>query len=455
MKAKLLIVDDDLGLLKQLKWALESDYEVVTSDNYHEALRLLREFKPELVILDINLNGLVNTSKDGIELLDRIKSSSPFTKVIMVTGNSSKDLALESISKGAFDYYLKPVNIEELKILLRRAFYIQGLELENQRLTDEIERKFKFEEMVGTSPKMEDIFRLIRKVATTDATVLVTGESGTGKELVANAVHYLSSRRGNPFIVINCGAIPENLLESELFGHEKGAFTDAYARKIGKLEVANRGTVLLDEIGEMSLNLQVKILRFLQERIIERVGGNTPIELDVRVIAATNSDLKKKIEENKFREDLYYRLSVINIDLPPLRERGEDILLLANYFLNKYKKDVPNKEIKGFTKEARDAMVSFSWPGNVREMENRIRRALILADSPFITPLELGLVKDNGEDDYFGKFSLKDARQYIEIKFIKRAIGESKGNLSLAAKMLGVSRPTLYDLMKKYKISSE
>ncbi|MCM8826820.1 MAG: sigma-54 dependent transcriptional regulator, partial [Candidatus Omnitrophica bacterium] len=382
MKAKLLIVDDDLGLLKQLKWALESDYEVVTSDNYHEALRLLREFKPELVILDINLNGLVNTSKDGIELLDRIKSSSPFTKVIMVTGNSSKDLALESISKGAFDYYLKPVNIEELKILLRRAFYIQGLELENQRLTDEIERKFKFEEMVGTSPKMEDIFRLIRKVATTDATVLVTGESGTGKELVANAVHYLSSRRGNPFIVINCGAIPENLLESELFGHEKGAFTDAYARKIGKLEVANRGTVLLDEIGEMSLNLQVKILRFLQERIIERVGGNTPIELDVRVIAATNSDLKKKIEENKFREDLYYRLSVINIDLPPLRERGEDILLLANYFLNKYKKDVPNKEIKGFTKEARDAMVSFSWPGNVREMENRIRRALILADSP-------------------------------------------------------------------------
>ncbi|MCM8773452.1 MAG: PEP-CTERM-box response regulator transcription factor [Candidatus Omnitrophica bacterium] len=455
MKAKLLIVDDDLGLLKQLKWALESDYEVVTSDNYDEALRLLREFKPELVFLDINLNGLVNSGKDGIELLDRIKSFSPFTKIIMVTGNNSKDLALESISKGAFDYYLKPVNIEELKIVLRRAFYIQGLEVENHRLTEEIEKKFKFEEMVGTSPQMEDIFRLIRKVATTDATVLVTGESGTGKELVAKAIHYLSLRKGNPFIVINCGAIPENLLESELFGHEKGAFTDAYARKIGKLEVANRGTVFLDEIGEMSLNLQVKILRFLQERIIERVGGNTPIELDVRVIAATNSDLKKKIEENKFREDLYYRLSVINIDLPPLRERGDDIMLLANYFLNKYKTEVPNKDIKGFTKEARESMVSFSWPGNVRELENRVRRALILADGPFISPLELGLVKENGENDYLGKFSLKDARQYIESKFIKKAIGESKGNLSLAAKMLGISRPTLYDLMKKYKISPE
>ncbi|MCK4810104.1 MAG: PEP-CTERM-box response regulator transcription factor [Candidatus Omnitrophica bacterium] len=451
-KTKILIVDDDEGILKQLKWALEGDYGVLTASNKPEALKVIREQKFELAALDINLDPLNKNRKEGIEILEEIKNNDPFIKVIMITGNDTKDIALESINKGAFDYYSKPVKIEELKVILKRAVYLRELEEENRRLSEQLQNKFKFEDMIGSSPAIKEVFKLIRRVAPTDAAVLITGESGTGKELVAKAIHYLSPRGKHPFVVINCGAIPENLLESELFGHEKGAFTDAHIKRIGKLEIADTGTVFLDEIGEMSLGLQVKILRFLQEHVIERVGGNNPIELNLRIIAATNSDLKKKIKQGLFREDLYYRLSVINFQIPPLRERGEDVLLLAAYFLNKYREESPVKSIKGFTKECKDLMNSYSWPGNVREMENRVRRAFILAENSFIISSELGFGGGDREDSNSGKLSLKEARENMEIQLIKKALDESKENVSLAAKMLGVTRPTLYDLMKKYGI---
>lgn len=453
-KAKLLIVDDDPGVLKQLKWALEAEFEIFTASGKEEALELAKTHRPSLVTLDVNLSGAQRFTKEGLEILEEIASSDSLVKVIMLTGNDTKEIALEAISKGAFDYYLKPVNVDELKVILKRALYMQTLERENQRLSRELHSQITFHDMVGSSSRMDELFSLIRRISPTEATVLISGESGTGKELVALAIHRMSPRNNKPFVVVNCGAIPENLLESELFGHEKGAFTDAYAKRIGKLESAGGGTVFLDEIGEMSLNLQVKILRFLQERVIERVGGNSPIEVDVRVIAATNSDLTKKIKEGMFREDLYYRLSVITVKLSPLRERGEDVLLLANYFLQKYKREVSGKEIKGFSKEAKEMIQSYAWPGNVREMENRVRRALILTEEPFIRPQELGFDSIAGQDESFGKFSLKDARQETEIKLIKKALQECQANVSLAAKMLGITRPTLYDLMKKYNISA-
>jgi len=450
---KILVVDDDIGILKQLKWALEDEYQVILASSKEQALTLLHQEKPLLVALDVNLDSSNLWDKEGINILDEIKAADPLIKVIMITGNDAKDIALEAIRKGAFDYYTKPIDVEELKIILKRASYIQNLEKENLRLSQELENRIKFEDMIGDSLQMREIFRLIRRIAPSDATVLISGESGTGKELVARAIHSLSPRKNYPFVVINCGAIPETLLESELFGHEKGAFTDAYTQKKGKLEVADKGTVFLDEIGEMSLSLQVKILRFLQEKVIERVGSNTPIELDVRIIAATNQELKERIKEGKFREDLYYRLSVININLPPLRERGEDILLLANYFLNKYKKEAGGKRIKGFTKQAKELMLNYSWPGNVREMENRVRRAVILTENSLIGPFELGFSREELDKD-LGKFSLKEIRKNIETKLIKEALEEARGNVSLAAKMLGITRPTLYDLMKKYNISA-
>ena len=452
--AKLLIVDDDQAVLTQLKWALEADYEVLLASTRVEALRLVHSYSPELIALDVNLDGARSGSKDGIDILEEIKSKDLFSKVIMITGNDTKEVALEAINKGAFDYYLKPVNIDELKLILKRALHIHHLEQENKRLTDELHDKFKFQDLVGASSRMQEVFRLIRTVSPTDATILVTGDSGTGKELVAKAIHFLSPRKDNPFIVINCGAIPENLLESELFGHEKGAFTDAHARRQGKLESANKGTVFLDEIGEMSLNLQVKILRFLQERVIERVGSNSSIELDVRVIAATNSDLSKRIEQGSFREDLFYRLSVVNIELPPLKDREDDVLVLAHYFLNKYRSGGLKRDIKGFSKEAKDVMLAYGWPGNIREMENRIRRAVILAQNSLIKPSELGFGQQESIESDTEKLSLKEARKNLETRLIEKALKDSKGNMSLAAKMLGITRPTLYDLLKKHGINT-
>jgi two-component system NtrC family response regulator len=447
-KDKILIVDDEEEIRKQLKWALSNDYEVIEAYNKETTLGLVKEKRPDLVALDISLSPSSKDGQEGMELLGEIIGIDPKVKVIMITGNDKKDNTLKAIGQGAYDYYVKPINLEEIKVIFKRALYIQKLERENERLAQELEGRHKFEEIIGSCLKMQEVFNIIRRVSPTDATVIITGESGTGKELVARAIHYLSPRKDKPFGVINCGAIPENLLESELFGHEKGSFTDAHIKKIGKFELANKGTIFLDEIGELSLSLQVKILRFLQERVIERVGGSEQIALDVRIIAATNTDLKKKIQEGTFREDLYYRLSVVGIWLPPLRERGKDILLLANFYLNKLSQESA-KKIKGFSPEAIKAMEHYSWPGNIRELENKLKRAVILSNNSFISCEDLGLEvnKDNQAS------LLKEAREQLDIKFIKEALAKNKGNVSRAAKKIGVSRVSFYDLMKKYGIN--
>ena len=446
-KRKILIVDDEESILKQMSWALAPDFEVFQAQDKQTALGLVREQRPNLVALDVSLTPGSIDGREGLELLPTILNLEPRAKVIMITANDEKKNMLEAVSQGAYDYYIKPINIEEIKVIFKRALYIQELEQENEKLVNALQRKDEFNEMIGSCVKMQEVFSIIRRVSPTDVTVLINGESGTGKELVARAIHNSSLRRDNPMVVINCGAIPENLLESELFGHEKGAFTDAYSKKIGKFELANKGTIFLDEIGELSPSLQVKLLRFLQERMIERVGGNEKIELDVRIIAATNSDLKQKMREGSFREDLYYRLSVVSLSLPSLRERGSDIQLLANFYLHKFARE-SGKNLKGFSKEAINAINGYSWPGNVRELENKIKRAVILSSNHLITALDLGLeIRVNNQS-----MLLKDALKQLEIDFIKEALKKSKGNISSAAREIGISRVSFYDLMKKHGI---
>ena len=449
-KSKILIVDDEEGIRKQLSWALASEFEVLQAADKNTALSIAKEQRLNLVALDVNLIPGSDNGREGLELLPKILALQPQAKVIMITANDERKNMLEAVASGAYDYYVKPINLEEIKVMFKRALYIQKLEQENQRLNLELEERQKFENIIGSCPKMQEVFSVIKRVSPTDVTVLINGESGTGKELAARALHYCSPRKDKPLGVINCGAIPENLLESELFGHERGSFTDAYAQKIGKLELANKGTVFLDEIGEMSPGLQVKLLRFLQERVIERVGGSGQIELDLRIVAATNSDLKKKIQDGAFREDLYYRLSVVTISLPPLRERGEDVLLLAEYYLNRFSKE-NNKPTKGFSREAIKALNEYPWPGNVRELENKIKRAVILANNPQIMANDLGLEVINDNSARF----LKKAREQLDIEFIREALAKNKGKVSQAAKEIGISRVSFYDLLRKYKISVE
>jgi two-component system NtrC family response regulator len=378
----------------------------------------------------------------------------PATKVIVVTGNDERESALRAVRTGAYDFYRKPIELGELKVVIGRAFHIRLIEDENRRLQCAVEdRTTRFGGIVGQCPRMEQVFATIRKVASSDVPVFVTGDSGTGKELVARAIHALSLRKDRPFIPINCGAIPENLLEPELFGHEKGAFTGAHARNQGKVEYAHTGTLFLDEIGELPANLQVKLLRFLQEKVIQRVGGREDITVDARVVSATNVDIEKAIREGTFREDLYYRTAVITIHLPPLRERGDDILLLANLFLRRFSEGL-HRKVKGFGPDAIAMLRSHEWPGNVRELENRVQRAVLMADSPFLQPSDLGfdgaapapaavVFPGNG-------MTLKDARDRVERELIGNVLSEQGGNIAKASEALGVSRPTLYDLMKKH-----
>lgn len=449
-KDRILIVDDDEEIRKQLKWALSSDYEVLEARDKVTALGLVRDKNPHLATLDISLDSSSNDSCGGMELLDEILSLNSRLKVIMLTGNDNRELSLKAIKAGAYDYYVKPINLEEIKVILKRALHIQKLELENERLARELEEKHKFSEIIGSSGKMREVFTLIKRVSDADAVILITGESGTGKELAARAIHYSGPRRDKPFGVINCAAIPENLLESELFGHEKGSFTDAYAKKTGKFELADKGTIFLDEIGDLSLSLQVKILRFLQERVIERVGGTERIGLDVRIISATNSDLKRKIQQGSFREDLYYRLSVISLYLPPLRERNGDAILLADYFLNKFTVE-NSRQAKQFNPSALKAIETYSWPGNVRELENKVKRAIILSNNSLISADDLGL----GTVKNAPFLSLKVAKAELETRLIQEALTKSKGNISSAARELGISRVALYEMVKRYGIKAE
>jgi len=448
MNPRLLIVDDDEDIRSQMKWALAQEYEVQLAGDRATALEVFRDQQPLVVLLDLGLPPSPGGPEEGLATLSELIACDRLVKVIIITGQAEKDNALRAIGLGAYDFVSKPVEMEELKILLKRSFHVVQLEREYQNMQQRLLGDT-FEGMLGTSPQIQDVFAAIRKVATTDAPVLVLGESGTGKEMAALAIHRRSPRKNGPFVAINCSAIPETLLESELFGHEKGAFTGAHVQRPGRIETAANGTLFLDEIGELPALLQVKLLRFLQEQIVERVGGRTKLHIDARIIAATNSDLDKGIKEGRFREDLYYRLAVIVIKLPALRERAGDIPLLAKALLQKFVAQ-NTKEPREFSPQALRALVQHSWPGNVRELENRVKRAVIMAGSRQIMPADLELA--GGTETMPGR-SLKDAREAAEREVITQALLRHGGKISPAAAELGISRPTLYELMEKLGIS--
>jgi two-component system NtrC family response regulator len=445
----LLIVDDDEEIRTQMRWGLDQEYEVFQAEDRRSALALFSEHRPLVTLLDLGLPPRPADPMEGLEALSEMLGQDNLAKVIIISGQGEKDNALRAIGAGAYDFLPKPVDLEILKLLLRRAFHVASLERE-YRQVQQI-RGETFEDMLGTSPQMQQVFNSIRKVATSDAPVLVLGESGTGKEMVAQAIHRRSSRKDGPFVAINCSAIPETLLESELFGHEKGSFTGAHVQRKGRIETASGGTLFLDEIGELPALLQVKLLRFLQEQCIERVGGRQPIQVDTRVVAATNVDLKKAIADGRFREDLFYRLAVVVINLPPLRERENDVRLLANEFLRRAGAKV-GKNGLAFDHEALRALISHSWPGNVRELDNRVKRAVIMADGKRLTveDLELGELGSAPRAT-----TLKEAREALEREMIQKMLRKHSGKIAPAAAELGVSRPTLYELMDKLGLKRE
>jgi two-component system NtrC family response regulator len=448
---KLMIVEDNEEIRKQLRWGLGKEYEIFPAGDRREALTILKKHSPVVVTLDLGLPPDENGAEEGFLCLEEILRLAPLTKVIVITGNEGRENALRAVQSGAYDYFQKPIELGELKIILGRAFHLSEIEEENSQLMAALERRHSdLGGIIGQSTTMRDVFSSIRKVATSDVSVLVTGESGTGKELAARAIHSLSLRKNDPFIPINCGAIPENLLESELFGYEKGAFSGAHTRVQGKVEYAHKGTLFLDEVGELPLNLQVKLLRFLQEKTIQRVGGREDIPVDSRIIAATNRDIAKMTEEGSFREDLFYRLAVIQISLPPLRERGDDIMLIANLFLNRFSNGY-RKKVMGFSNSSQKLMESYEWPGNVRELENKVQRAVIMSDSPLIEPDALGFTKQTvpAKEIFLTGITLKEARDRAEREIITAAMGTG-ASMAKAAELLGISRPTLYDLMKKH-----
>jgi len=468
---KLLIVDDSREIRKQLKWGLGKSYRVLLAESVDEALQLFTLHSPEVVTLDLGLPPDIDGASEGLRCLQIILQKQPKTKVIVLSGNEEHANALAAVDMGAYDYYHKPIDLDELKIILSRAFHLAGLEEENRRLQNSADqdKKNSYSGIFGQCPRMQQVFAMIKKVASIDVPILILGESGTGKEVVAKAIHARGIRKDCSFVAINCGAIPESLLESELFGHEKGAFTGAQNRVLGKVEYAEGGTLFLDEIGEMAPLLQVKLLRFLQEKVIQRVGGREDIAVDTRIVAATNVDIQKSISDGKFREDLYYRIGVITIELPPLRERGEDIELLANIFLRRFGQEF-GKKVRGFSTTARTWLKTYDWPGNVRELENKIKRAVVMTESSIVGACDLGFeecsealdsdqVSGNSHHqdalDIGGQFSfvgmtLKEARFQIDSILLQQAIERSEGNILKAAEELAVSRPTFYDLLKKH-----
>jgi len=446
---KLLIVEDDPGLLSQLKWCFEG-YDVYTAEDRESAIVELRRHEPMVVLQDLGLPPKPEGVEEGFLTLTETLKLAPHTKVIVVTGNGDQENALTAVAQGAYDFYEKPVDTDTLKLLVDRAFNISELETENRRLQSAVHES-PLDGIVAASEGMLAVCRMIEKVAPTNVTALLLGESGTGKELLARALHRLSSRADKDFVAINCAAIPENLLESELFGHEKGSFTGAHKQTLGKIEIASGGTLFLDEIGDMPLPLQAKMLRFLQERVIERVGGREEIPVDVRVVCATNQNPEDLIKEGAFREDLYYRVSEITINIPPYRDREEGRLILARTLLQKYCK-AQNRAINGFSDDAVKAIERYSWPGNVRELENKIKGAVIMADGKMVTAGDLGIAADEGEEE---SLNLREVRSQAESKAIRVALTKCFGNISKTAELLGITRPTLYDLLNKYGLSAE
>lgn len=452
MKKNLLIIEDENSVAKQLRWGLGKEYEITIVSDAGQARPLLASGVFPVATLDLGLPPYPDTPQQGFELLEEISSLAPHTRVIVITGNAEEENAVKAIALGAADFCAKPIDLKILKIILSRTFKIHKLEETNRRLQRQTSQRGSLCGMLGISPVMEEMFERLKHVSKTDYPVLITGDTGTGKEVAAHAVHSLSQRAEKPLIIINCGAIPENLLESELFGHEKGAFTGAAGRKIGKFEQADQGTIFLDEIGELPMLLQVKILRFLQESTIERLGGTKTIALNVRIIAATNNNLEDAVKQEAFREDLFYRLNVVPLRIPDLNERPEDTLLLAHNFLLEETRKLQRGQTS-FSPSAIAAMTAHDWPGNVRELQNRIRRALGTTMDRVVTPVDMGL-EDAPIEPVEEKLStLKDTRETAEKNAVRRALALSGNNISQAAKLLEISRPTLHDLLKKHGIS--
>ncbi|MFQ5470233.1 MAG: PEP-CTERM-box response regulator transcription factor [Gammaproteobacteria bacterium] len=444
----LLVVEDDPGLQKQYKWSFEG-YDLQIAGNREDALGILHRFEPHVVVLDLGLPPDADGSSEGIATLEQIISLAPMTKVIVVTGNDDREKAVQAIGLGAYDFYQKPVDTEILNLIVNRAFHVYGLEDDNKRLARQ-QGESPLQGIIAGSPQMLKVCKTIERIAAMDVTTLLLGESGTGKEILAKALHDLSPRAKKSFVAINCAAIPDALLESELFGYEKGAFTGAAQQTRGKVEYADGGTLFLDEIGDMPLPLQAKLLRFLQERKVERIGGRKEIPVDVRVVCATHQNLLELIQSGQFREDLYYRISEITVRIPALRERDGDAVLLARAFLEKFSKQHGrHRAIKGFSKDAVAAIDAYPWNGNVRELENKVNRSVIMAEAKMVTADDLELLST---DDDMPALNLRHVREEAEAKALNRALSISDGNVSKAAEILGVSRPTLYDLMNKLGI---
>ena len=444
----LLLVEDDADIREQMKWALASEFTVLEAKDRRSAVGMVRQKSPILVLLDLGLPPAVDDATEGLAALEEILQHEPATKVIIVTGNSDRSVALEAVHRGAYDFIEKPIQVDIVKVVAQRATSLARLEQEYRALQNHLVSQG-LNELIGRSVPMEKVFDAIRRVAGTTASVLITGESGTGKELVARAIHKLSEQKDGSFVTINCGAIPDQLLESELFGYEKGAFTGAHRQQKGKVEYAIEGTLFLDEIGEMPLALQVKMLRFLQEGVIERVGGRESIRVNTRVLAATNIDLEQATAQGQFRQDLFFRLGVVKVHIPALRERGEDILLLAHAFLKQYRRASKNQLVV-LSPHAKQALMAHSWPGNVRELENRLKRAVIMAPSALIEPADLELSWEGVEPPML---SLKEAKAQLEKDMIQRALARCNGNISRAAEQLGVSRQSLHEDLQKHGIT--
>jgi len=452
MKPKVLIVDDEEAIRTQMKWALSQDYDVHFAEDRREALEAFQAHLPVVTLLDLGLPPRPNQCDEGLAALSDLIAVDPTAKVIVISGQGEKQNALQAVGAGAYDFLCKPVEMAELRLLLRRCIHVVELEKEYREL-QQSQLPDVFEEMLGTSPQMQAAFTIIRKVAATDAPVLLLGESGTGKEMAAAAIHRRSARKGGPFVAINCNAIPENLLESELFGHEKGAFTGAHIQRKGMIETASGGTLFLDEIGELPPAIQVKLLRFLQEQRLQRVGGRQEIQIDTRLVAATNADLKQMIDAGKFREDLYFRLAVVTIRLLPLRDRGEDVVLLAHEFLQRHAVQTGRTKLV-FAPDAVRAIMRYSWPGNVRELQNRVKRAVIMTSGARVTAKDLEL--ERGQDMASSSApTLRQARENVERELIRQALKRNSGRITSAAAELGISRPTLYELMEKLQITKE
>ncbi len=450
-KPVLLVVEDDPGLQAQLKWAYD-DFEVVIAGDRDSAMAALRSEAPAVVTLDLGLPPDSDGTTEGFAVLDAIMQLKPDTKVIVASGHGARESALVAIARGAYDFYQKPIDIEVLGLIVRRAFNLRAIEEENRRLiASSGADKTVLGRLITGAPEMVKVARTIERVARTSASVMLLGASGTGKELLAKGLHDASDRAAGPFIAINCAAIPETLLESELFGHERGAFTGAVKTTEGKIESANGGTLFLDEVGDIPLPLQVKLLRFLQERTIERVGGRRAIPVNTRIVCATHQDLEGMIREGTFREDLFYRLAEIVVRIPTLAERHGDPILLAKAVLKRFAAEM-NPTVSGFAPDALAAIDAHDWPGNVRELENRVKRAVIMAEGKLVSAEDLDLSSTALEDA--AVLNLKAAREAADRRVIRHALSRSEGNISNTAKLLGISRPTLYDLLKQYDLQA-